>query len=584
MTTIAPAVLPSAPAKVLFQGFVPLDKIDVVSNIRKTFNEAALAELAASVKERGVDQPILLRPAEASGRYVLVDGERRFRAAKTGALKEIPAIVKELTAEGALLAQAISFLQRDDLGPIEEARGFELLTRGGKSGPAKYTVDEIAARLGKSVSRVYRALALLELPKDALAAIEGGKLTPAHGHQILRVPPFKRQDLTDDVLGRGFVMTASELRVHVEAQLGSDLTAARFPKDREYAGMSACTTCPSNSGNHGTLFDGAQKGTCLNGQCFASKTKQFKADFLDKVRVAHLDAKFVEYSKGYVYAGNNRPGGYIVKELLNAKKAPRGDFGLVISSRFEVWVATLDKKAQLQEEAASASVAEDPQAAFAARAVRSAIYAAAAAAAKRLKVERADWIKLAKKACDDLPNELWAAVLGVDPDAGDDGDFEKAPEALLRAIVLLNQRLPYSPDDAAFKKLGVDVAAVKKAATARAATDFIEVQASKGMEWPKNLAAIDKALKAALFAVSGADKRWEKARREGLSDERLREQIKSEWGEAMGSSSAGVEFACKRADFQFWAGTSSWSKGPPTLKGIATVNRARIVLQIPFAK
>lgn len=581
--TPAAAPAPSLPVKTLFQGFLPIGQIDVVSNIRKTFNEAALAELTASVAEHGIDQPILLRPYE-NGRYALVDGERRFRAAKAAKLAEVPVIVKDYTAEQALIAQAISFLQRDGLAPIEEARGFELLMRGGKDGASKYTVDQIAARLGKSVRYVYRAVALLELPKDALDAIAAGKLTPAHGHQLLRVPPFKRQDLVDDLLGRGDVMTAAELRHHVEAQLGCDLAAAAFPKDKPFAGALACTGCPSNTGNQGALFDGAVKGTCMNKPCFATKAKQHRADFLEKVLLAHTDAKFVEYAGGYIYAGTRRMGGYVVKAPLDPKKAPKGDFGLMISSNFEVWVAALDKKAAAAEvEAAATPAPADPKEAFVTKAIGAALYVAAAQAAKKFKFERKDWAELAIDAAEDLPTGLWAAILGIQPDAAEDRDddtvFAKAPEAALRAIVLMNQRLPYSPGDADFKKLGVDVAKVKKEATATAEKDWLIERAGAGLEWPKNIVQVDKAVLAAVHQTQGAAKRWAKDAKTGLSEKSMTERVAYELPTSGGGASKELTWNAEAAGFKVWLGSRH---GEPSLKGHATVARVRILLGIPY--
>lgn len=415
----------------------------------------------------GPDTPVLLRPSEKKDRYELVAGARRLLATKAIGLKEIPAIVKDLTAQQAAESQAIENIQREDLDPIDEARGFKILTQPGKDGVAKYTVDELRQRLGKSLNYVYRSLALLELPKEGIEAIEDGKLTAAHGLQILRVPPFEQKDLIKQVLSiEG--MTATDLRYRIDNHLGSDLSSALFPKNKPYAGMSPCTTCPSNTGNQGALFDGAEKGQCMNKPCFTTKTKQHKADFLDKLRLEHLDAKFVEYAKGYVYAGTMRTGGYVARAELDAKKPPKGIYGLMIASDFGIWVTVPDKVAAevMAERAAEKPV--DPKDVFVEAEIRGAMYAAAAVAAKKLKPERKDWVKMALLAMNDLPNRLWAAVLGVDPEESDDGDFEKASEDKLRAIVLLNQRLPYSPGDADFKKLGVDVTKVKKEAKAAA--------------------------------------------------------------------------------------------------------------------
>lgn len=466
--TTASAVKPSdAPAKILDQGLFPIDKIDVVSNIRKTMSPAKLKELVESVRSRGVNQPILLRPSAEKGRYIVVAGHRRLKAAQEAGLIEIPAIVKDLDADDALVDQAIENLQREEVGVIEEARGFRLLTQPGKDGAAaKYTVDQVADLVDKSLTHVYRSMSLLGLPEAAIAAIESGQFSPAHGIQILRVPPDDREKLTKAALERE--MTAANLRYHVEAQLGKDLDGAHFPKNKPYAGMQACTTCPSNTGNQGALFDGAEKGQCMDGGCFAKKVKEHRDTFLEKLRLSNLDAKFVEFAR-HVWMNMTHAGGYVVTGVRDAKKPPKGDYGLLVTSEFTVYVAQYDKKQAANEKAVDAAPKpENPREKFVASAIGDAMMEAAAAVALKLKPEHKDWVELAKKAADDVPNRLWAGILGVDPDAGDDGDFAKAPEAKLRAIVLINNRLPWHPGDGDFKKLGIDVAKVKKAAKAEA--------------------------------------------------------------------------------------------------------------------
>jgi ParB family chromosome partitioning protein len=471
----------ATPAKVLFQGRVAVELIDVRDQVRKKFDENAHKELTESIRTKDVINPITLRPGKKDGRYELVAGERRFRAAKAAGLKDVPAVVRELDEQAASLYQVEENIHRKDLTPIEEARGFQILTRGGATGPAKYTVDQLAKLVDKSVAYVYRSINLLELPKDAIEAIESGKLTPAHGHQILRIPPFKRQELVDQLLGASWVMTAADLRNHVEASLGRDLSAVAFPKDKAYAGMEACTNCPSNTGNQGVLFDGAQKGMCMNTQCFATKVKQHKADYLEKVKAANPKAQFVEYARGnQVFAGMMRAGGFTVKEkLADSKKTPKTDFGLLIGGDFRVWVAVLDKKEEKESAKAPAPKPADPKEQFTQEVIAQAIYAAAADAAKLLKMEKKDWAELAIRAYMDLPDEITTAMVDLPDGPVSIEAFAKASETILRAIVLANLRLPYQPTDADWKKLGVDVAGVKKAAKAKADKLWAERAAEK---------------------------------------------------------------------------------------------------------
>lgn len=280
----APAAEKQAqPYKVLQEGYVDLKEIAVVQNCRKTFNAAAMKELADNIKKVGVLQPILLRK-NGEG-YVLVAGERRLRAAKDAGLQEIPARVLDVTQDQAAEIQALENLHREDLGPIEEARAFKLLLDQGK-----YTVEALAQRVDKSKVYVYRAIALLELPKEILEKIENGIITAAHGHQILRVPAPMRKDVLDAMRGtvkkEGRECTAISLRDFIDSQIGGDLKRATWPKDVPYGGQRPCKDCPSNSVNQGDLFDGASDGRCTNKQCYGSKMaaadREGAADFQKK--------------------------------------------------------------------------------------------------------------------------------------------------------------------------------------------------------------------------------------------------------------------------------------------------------------
>lgn len=125
---------------------------------RKTFDEAALQELADSIKQHGVLQPLLVRPLTTGG-YQLVAGERRWRASRLAELKEVPVIIKELSDTEAMEIAIIENLQREDLNPIEEAEGLQALID--KCG---FTQEEVATSVGKSRPAITNALRLLRLP------------------------------------------------------------------------------------------------------------------------------------------------------------------------------------------------------------------------------------------------------------------------------------------------------------------------------------------------------------------------------------------------------------------------------------
>jgi ParB family chromosome partitioning protein len=148
---------------------------------RKTFDDEALAELASSIKEHGVLQPILVRPVP-DGSYMIVAGERRWRAARLAGLSTVPVIIKEMSDADALSIALVENLQREDLNPVEEAEGYRQLaeTQG-------WTQEQIASRVGKSRPSVANALRLLSLPEDVLALLRDGKITAGHAKAILSI-------------------------------------------------------------------------------------------------------------------------------------------------------------------------------------------------------------------------------------------------------------------------------------------------------------------------------------------------------------------------------------------------------------
>ena len=146
---------------------------------RKTFDEAALEELAESIRQHGILQPLLVRPLPSGG-YQLVAGERRWRAARLTKLDEVPVIVKELTDTEAMELAIIENLQREDLNPIEEAEGLQALAE--KCG---YTQEEIAASVGKSRPAIANSLRLLRLPEDVREMTKNGDISAGHARALL---------------------------------------------------------------------------------------------------------------------------------------------------------------------------------------------------------------------------------------------------------------------------------------------------------------------------------------------------------------------------------------------------------------
>lgn len=155
---------------------------------RKDFDETALEELAESIKEHGLLQPLLVRPVIGGG-YRLVAGERRWRALRKAGIEEAPVIVREMTDKEASEIAMIENLQREDLNPIEEALGYKNLMEN-----FSLTQDEVAERCSKSRSAVANAVRLLNLPEDILLLVRTGEISAGHGRAILSVAEGELRD------------------------------------------------------------------------------------------------------------------------------------------------------------------------------------------------------------------------------------------------------------------------------------------------------------------------------------------------------------------------------------------------------
>ena len=145
---------------------------------RKEFDREKLDELAQSIKENGVIQPIIVRQSPVIG-YEILAGERRYRASLLAGLRYIPAVVKQLSDQEMMIQSIIENLQRENLNPIEEARAYESLVEKG------FTHAEIADKMGKSRPYISNSIRLLSLPEQILSEVENGKLSQAHARSLV---------------------------------------------------------------------------------------------------------------------------------------------------------------------------------------------------------------------------------------------------------------------------------------------------------------------------------------------------------------------------------------------------------------
>jgi ParB family chromosome partitioning protein len=201
--------------------WVPVNKI--VSGVyqpRKHFDHDQLAELAKSIKENGIIQPIILRQADnARGIYEIIAGERRYRASKIAGLNKVPAIIKNATNAEALEFAIIENVQRTDLSAIEEARGYRQLMN-----EFSYTQEQISGRIGRSRSHIANILRLLSMPKEVQDMVDKGLISSGHARAIIN---------RDDIIEFAHKIAKESLSVREVEDLAKDQPAANSKKTTE---------------------------------------------------------------------------------------------------------------------------------------------------------------------------------------------------------------------------------------------------------------------------------------------------------------------------------------------------------------
>ena len=183
---------------------IPLDRIQPnPRQPRQRMDQDLLDELAASIREHGVLQPILV--TETLDGYQLVAGERRFRASRQAGLDRIPAVIRQLADRDQLELALVENLQRADLGPMEEAHAFQALLD-----EFELTHDAIAQRVGRAKSTISNTLRLLDLHPEVQTAIADGRLTAGHARAILGLPTAQQAHVAKTVVDQGFSVRQSE--------------------------------------------------------------------------------------------------------------------------------------------------------------------------------------------------------------------------------------------------------------------------------------------------------------------------------------------------------------------------------------
>lgn len=193
---------------------------------RKSFDEDKLDELAASIIEHGVIQPVVLRKSESGDGYELVAGERRWRAARKAGLKEIPSIVRTLTEEQNMLLSIIENMQREDLNPIEEAEAINKMMT-----TFKLTQEEVSKSLGKSRPYIANMVRLLKLPEEIRELIFTEQISAGHGRALLTLSGKRQLELARNAAKEG--LSVREIENMAAEEPGRKKTTVKKAKNTE---------------------------------------------------------------------------------------------------------------------------------------------------------------------------------------------------------------------------------------------------------------------------------------------------------------------------------------------------------------
>lgn len=302
--------------------YVPVANIRPKDNFnpRTYFDETGFAELKASVAEHGVLQPIVIRPCpEAEGRYWIVVGERRWRAARETGQEEIPAVIRSLSDKQALAMAMVENTVRADMSPAEEARAARRIIS---------TVDgdraEARRVLGWSQHKLDQRLLLLHAAQSVLDALSRRQIKVGHAELLATLPETTQQGTLEQIIEQQIPVTALKAKID---SFALELHTAIFDR-------SGCRNCPHNSSTQQSLFEETiSQGRCLNRSCFWAKTQAAlevkKAELEEEHNAVFFDSE--KAPETYTVLQQSGPEGVGAKQF--AQCAGCKDFGCVLSTR-----------------------------------------------------------------------------------------------------------------------------------------------------------------------------------------------------------------------------------------------------------
>ncbi len=276
------------------------------SNYRKTFDKAAMAELTASIKAKGVLQPILVRPV--NGHLEIVAGHRRHQGALGAGLKEMPVIVRDLSDTEALEIQVVENTQREDPNPMEEGWGFKALLEKGQ-----HTPETLAGKIDKSARYVLERVKLTTLLEEAQKKIASGGISLGHALLLTRLrQPGEQKDFLGKMLKTGISIKGA--KDQLAEMYASHLDEAVFDKAK-------CADCHFNSRNQGALFpevNNHKQSECTDRGCFNAKTREHYMAILNEVKEQGFRVITGDLAQQYCWGKGTRiaaPGDKSYKEV-----------------------------------------------------------------------------------------------------------------------------------------------------------------------------------------------------------------------------------------------------------------------------
>lgn len=263
-------------------------------NPRKTFSEESLNELAASIKEQGILQPIVVRP-KGKTKFEIVCGERRYRASLIAGVDTIPVIIRELSDDQAMDIAITENLQRRDVDPLEEAAAFNLLIERGQ------TIDDLATRFGKSGMYIRGRIKLKDLIPEFIEMITSGIINVSQGLELCKYGKDLQEEVykdryADDVYlyNRWNDLSVKELKSRLQ-QYRNDLEDAKFDK-------TDCFKCPDNTG-YSCLFPELEKVSCNDRICFKNKILEYTKN--EALRAMEHEPEVILFADQYRFDKND---------------------------------------------------------------------------------------------------------------------------------------------------------------------------------------------------------------------------------------------------------------------------------------